>query len=86
LSDLRLVPGSVYRITSAGGEDTPIVTEGRFQGLTSIGSIDALVLEVKDGKKTRTRLLPTHAVLALDILEQAARPKDEKDDTPAHYV
>ena len=85
MSELRLVPGSVYRVTSTGGGDHPIVTEGIFQGLTSIGSIDALVIETKNAKKRSIRVLPTHTVLALDIVKQAERPA-EKDEMPAHYV
>lgn len=83
---MRLVPESRYRIQSAGGDEEPIETEGVFKGITSIGSIDALVIELaKEVKGAATRLIPTHAILALDVLEQAEHA-EEKEDMPAHYV
>ena len=85
MNDFRLNPGSTYRVTSLGTKDEPIVTEGRFTGITNIGSMDALVLEVKAARKTSVRLVPTHAILALDVIEQVGAPV-QKEGEPPHYV
>lgn len=85
MADLKLIPGSIYRVRSVGGNDEAILTEGEFTGLTTIGSIDALVLELPDGDGEGVRLIPTHTILLLDILEQGEHP-EESDDESQHYV
>lgn len=85
MADLKLAPGSTYRVTSVASGDEPIVTEGEFTGLTTIGSIDALVFQLEDGDGEAIRLVPTHTILTLDVLEQAEHP-EETDDDAQHYV
>jgi hypothetical protein len=62
---------------------------GIFKGYTAIGSDEAgflLELNHSDENKGIMRIIPLHAVLAIDVIK--AEPKDtEKEDTEIpHYV
>jgi hypothetical protein len=49
------------------------VTKGLFRGYATIGTDDALVIELDDSHqelKGKLRLIPLHVVLAVDVLEQ----------------
>jgi hypothetical protein len=78
MSEFNLTPGSRYRVTSFRTREDTIETEATFQGITSMGSVDAMVLEHEDG----TRLVPTHVVVKVEVLEDAeAEGFDAEDDT-----
>lgn len=84
---IALTPGSRVRLRSAGPDDQAIVSTGVFRGLVSIGGDNALAVELEgaDGdEKGRIRLVPSPALLAVDILE-AAKPEEEKrsESTPS---
>ncbi|PSG96255.1 hypothetical protein BRD56_11205 [Thermoplasmatales archaeon SW_10_69_26] len=77
MSDFNLTQGSRYRVTSVRTREDNFEVEATFQGITSMGSVDAMVLETDDGK----RLVPTHLVLKIDVLEQAGEDTfDDEDD------
>src|SRR2546427_680742 len=62
------------------------VTKGVFRGYATIGTDDAIVVELDDSHqelKGKLRLIPLHVVLAVDVLEQAPgeSPKVEKHTT-----
>jgi len=77
MSDFNLTQGSRYRVTSVRTREDNFEVEAIFQGITSMGSVDAMVLETDDGK----RLVPTHLVLKIDVLEQAGEDTfDDEDD------
>jgi len=62
------------------------VTKGVFRGYATIGTDDAIVVELDDSHqelKGKLRLIPLHVVLAVDVLEQAPgeSPKVEKGGT-----
>ena len=80
--ELKLTEGSKYKLFSIGGRDTPLVTEGVFKGFASIG-IDEAGLQIElgeshDNMKGKIRIIPLHAILAIDILD--AKVDDNKDD------
>jgi hypothetical protein len=81
VDDFELTPGSEYRVASLRTREEALTTEGTFRGITSMGSVDALVLEV-DGD---TRLVPTHMVTSVDVLEAAGR-EDTGEDSGSYYV
>lgn len=85
MSEHRLVPGSRYRITSVASRDQTVTTEGTFRGMTSLGSVDALVMEVEEDDDTVTRLVPSHVVVMLDVLEAAGEEESEDADAHIHY-
>ncbi|HTP54470.1 MAG TPA: hypothetical protein VML94_05885 [Thermoplasmata archaeon] len=82
---ILLTPGSRVSVHSAGPDDQALVSVGVFRGLVSIGGDNAIALEL-DGaageEKSRVRLVPVPAILAIDILE-AAKPEEEKRSEPA---
>ncbi|HLE97615.1 MAG TPA: hypothetical protein VI997_09620 [Candidatus Thermoplasmatota archaeon] len=78
----RLTLGSKFRIRSLGSRDQVIETVGEFRGVTSIGSVDALAIEVEGEKKLR--IIPSHMLLAVDVIE-LAEDEEEKESGDVHY-
>lgn len=67
-----LTKGSKYRILSAESREKPLETVGIFKGFTSVGHDEAFVVELDEShgaKAGRTRIIPLHMVLAIDVLE-----------------
>ena len=88
--DLELTKGSLYKITSLGGRDKSIETEGTFSGFISIG-VDEIGLLMELSKehgamKGKIRIIPLHVILIIDVLE--AKPNEKIDDEKqfSHYV
>ena len=86
---VELTIGSKYRIISIGGRDSPIESEGVFEGYISIGA-DALGLLLKLNEKYKEmngkiRIIPIQAILAIDIINAKPR-KEDKDKEIPHYV
>ena len=66
--------------------EKPKVTKGIFRGYATIGTDDAIVIELDDSHqemKGKLRLIPLHVVLAVDVMEQVPgeAPKVEKHTT-----
>ena len=83
---ITLAPGSKIRVRSAGSRDEALLSMGTFRGLVSVGGENNLALEVEDGpkeEKGRIRLIPLNAILAIDILEAAKPPEEEKRADPS---
>ena len=87
---MELTKGSEYKIYSLGSRDNCLETEGVFKGFISIGVDETgllIVLNHKHGDMAGiTRIVPLHAILAIDVLK--AEENEKKDDTKemAHYV
>jgi hypothetical protein len=87
--ELELTKGSEYKIYSLSSKNSTMESVGIFKGYTAIGSDEAgflLELNHSDENKGIMRIIPLHAVLAIDVIK--AEPKDaEKEDTEIpHYV
>jgi len=81
--DLNLVPESRYRIESLASRDNPMVTEGTFKGLLHVGNgIVAIAIDMDDGMR---RVIPTHMILAIDILSVPEPVEDEEDNDMKSY-
>lgn len=83
---VSLTKGSRYRIESMETRDRAKITKGIFRGYASIGTDDAVVIELDDSHqemKGKLRLIPLHVVLAVDVLEHVPgdAPKVEKRGT-----
>ena len=81
--ELKLTEGSSYRILSIGGRENALETEGVFKGFASIG-IDEGGIQIEMSQKHgdlqgKIRIVPLHAILAIDIL-------DEKKDEDAEDI
>jgi hypothetical protein len=88
--ELKLVEESHYKITSIGARDASLETEGIFKGYANIGIEEAgLLMELGDthGKeKGKLRIVPLHAILAIDIYDHKDFVKEEeKKDTNQYY-
>lgn len=85
--DLKLTPGSTYRVESARTSEETLVSEGTFRGFVGLGNIDALILEVEEGggQDPVVRLIPAHTVRWLEIVEQAGEEDDGDEAEHIHY-
>jgi len=87
---LELTEGSVYKITSLGGRDQLLETEGVFKGFISIGVDETgLLIELggaHEDMEGKIRIVPLHVILLIDVL--AAKENEIKDDFKdmSHYV
>lgn len=82
--------GSNYRIYSLGSRDVMMETKGKFLGIVSIGTIDGLSIELDKAAHAdmggKTRVIPSHMVLAIDVVEQAAAPEESSEEAHMHYT
>jgi hypothetical protein len=88
--DLKLSEGSRYKIISIGGRDSCLETEGIFKGYATIGIEEAgLVIEQSAQEGTaqkKLRIIPLHAILAIDILDvKIHESNNEKDLSDLYY-
>lgn len=73
---VNLTNGSRYVVTSLGNKDAAIVSRGIFRGYTVVGNVDGVCIELDSthkGLKGKIRVVPSHMILAIDIID-AARP------------
>lgn len=90
--ELELTKGSEYKIYSLSSRNSTMESEGIFKGYTNIGSDEiGFLLQLNhsnhsDKQDGIIRIIPLHAVLAIDVIK--AEPKNtEKEDTEIpHYV
>lgn len=83
---VTLTKGSRYRIESMETRERTKVTKGIFRSYATIGTDDAIVIELDESHqemKGKLRLIPLHVILAVDVLEQVPgeAPKIEKQGT-----
>ena len=87
---MELTEGSEYKITSLGGKDNVLETEGVFKGFISIGVDETgLLIELSrnHGKIAgKIRIIPLHVILLIDILSAKEDEKKEDDKGMSHYV
>ena len=89
-SHMELTKGSHYKIYSLGSREKYLTSEGVFEGYITVGVDEiGLLMELNDKNEHmsgKMRIIPIHAVLAIDILE--AKPNDKKEDSNeiSHYV
>ena len=87
---LELTEGSEYKIMSLGSRDNLIETTGIFKGFISIGVDETGALmelsAAHEDMAGRTRIIPLHVILLIDILN--IKENDKKDDFKgmSHYV
>ncbi|HYS99835.1 MAG TPA: hypothetical protein VEO20_04140 [Thermoplasmata archaeon] len=83
---VSLTKGSRYRIESMETRERTKVTKGIFRGYATIGTDDAILIELDESHqemKGKLRLIPLHVILAVDIMEQVPgeAPKVAKSGT-----
>ncbi|UCH88031.1 MAG: hypothetical protein JSV49_07105 [Thermoplasmata archaeon] len=89
-NDLELTEGSKYIITSLGSRDEPIKSTGEFCGYLSIGNGGAVCIKLDKSHKGmggKMRIIPTHMILAIDVVKKAKKHEDEDvDSTSKSYL
>ena len=87
---MELTEGSVYKITSLGGRDKPLETEGIFKGFISIGVDETgLLMELNKSHgemKGKIRIIPLHVILLVDVLNAKDDEKIDEYKGMSHYV
>ena len=85
---VHLTLGSKYHVRSLASREAVLETRGTFRGFVSVGSIDGLAMEL-DGThgdlSGKMRVIPSHMVLSIDILEAAKKDEEKSEDTSMHY-
>ncbi len=80
-AQFQLTIGSKYIIRSLESRDKPLISQGIFKGYTALAHDDAICIEL-DGSdkesKGRTRIIPAHMVIAIDVLS-AVEGKEFKE-------
>jgi hypothetical protein len=87
--EIKLIEGSRYKIISIGGRDSSLETEGIFKGYMSIGIEEAGLLvemgESHGADKGKLRIVPLHAILAIDILDEKKHEETGDDKESVQY-
>jgi hypothetical protein len=84
---VHLTLGSKYRVRSLASREAVLETSGVFKGVVSLGSIDAIAMEIDAGEfKGKLRVIPTHMVVAIDILEAVSKEVEAVEDADMHYT
>ncbi|MCK5309866.1 MAG: hypothetical protein KAJ33_01320 [Thermoplasmata archaeon] len=79
-----LTVGSRYSIKSLESRDKPLVSSGKFLGYTAIGHDEGMAMELNDthGEEAgRVRIIPTHTIISIDIIEAAEKTDKKKPDS-----
>ncbi|MFA5863024.1 MAG: hypothetical protein WDA16_15135 [Candidatus Thermoplasmatota archaeon] len=84
---VQLTLKSKYKVRSLASREAVLETTGTFRGIVSIGTIDALAMEIDSGElKGKIRVIPTHMVVAIDIVEAAKKEEDDVEGADMHYT
>ena len=87
--EMQFVEDASYRVYSIGGRDNPMITEGSFKGYTTFGIDEgALIVELNEthgDDKGLYRVLPLHAILAIDVLDEILHEKKEDEKDHQHF-
>lgn len=86
---VTLTLGSRYHVRSLASRESVLDTRGIFRGVVSVGTIDGLAMELDDthtDAKGRLRVIPTHMVTSIDIIEAAKKEEDAPEGHDLHYT
>lgn len=86
---VHLTLGSRYHVKSLASREAVLESRGVFRGFVSVGSIDgvAMELDATAGELAgKLRVIPSHMVLSIDILEAAKSDEEKAEDTSMHYT
>lgn len=86
---LQITEGSTYRIISIGGRENALETEGIFKGFSNLG-VDEIGLLIQLNKhhgedEGIIRIVPLHAILAIDVLDEKSQVKKDDMKENEHY-
>ena len=79
-----LTVGSRYSIKSLESRDKPLVSSGKFIGYTAIGHDEGMAMELNEShgnEAGRVRIIPTHTIISIDIIEAAEKEDKKRPDS-----
>lgn len=86
---VTLTMGSKYHVRSLASREIVVDTRGVFRGFVGIGTIDGIAMEL-DASHTdmagKLRVIPSHMVVSIDIVEAAKSEDETKDEPNMHYT
>ena len=83
-----LTKESRYRIKSLESRDHPLITSGKFIGYTAIGHDEGMAMELDEtheDKKGHIRVVPTHTIVCIDIIEAAEKEEKKEQRSSTMY-
>lgn len=84
---VSLTLGSKYKVRSLASREAVLETAGIFKGVVSVGTIDGIAIEIEGGDLNgKMRVIPTHMVLAIDIVEAVKNEEEAVEDAHMHYT
>lgn len=86
---VTLTMGSKYHVKSLASREQVVETKGTFRGFVGIGTIDGIAMELDASYGElagKLRVIPSHMVLAIDIVEAAKSEDEAKDEPNMHYT
>lgn len=84
----QLTKGSRYVVRSLEARDKPLESRGVFKGYTVIAQDDAICIELDKSHgdlKGKYRVIPTHMVLAIDVMSHASPEEESQEEPTAQY-
>ena len=84
----QLTVGSQYIVHSLETRDKSLDSRGTFKGYTVVAQDDAICIELDKTHgdlKGKYRVIPTHMILAIDVIKHANVKEDTKDESAARY-
>lgn len=86
---VTLTLGSKYHVRSLATREAALDTRGTFRGVVSVGTIDALAMELDatHGElKGKLRVIPSHMVTSIDIVEAVKKEEAQVEGHDLHYT
>jgi hypothetical protein len=86
--EMKLTQGSKYKIYSLGSREKMLESQGVFEGYIGVGldEIGMIIKLQEPNKEEMTRVIPLHAILAIDIINAKPHDKNDDDQEIPHYV
>lgn len=83
----ELVKGSKYVIKSLYTREETLETRGVFKGYIVLGRDHGLKMELDDTHDNPgvIRVIPSHMIIHLDVIEQAAKEEEEESKKGSSY-
>ncbi len=81
-NEVKLTIGSHYLIRSINTKEKPLETKGKYIGLAVVGQDVGFVMEMED---ENIRVIPSHMILSIDILDTAEEKEEMEEEKAGYY-
>ena len=87
--EFKLTEGSRYKILSISGRENALETQGVFRGFATLAIEEGgLLIELDEFHKEmhgKIRIVPLHAILAIDVLDEKEEESNDDMKEAHHY-